>query len=158
MGRVQLRRRYLSLGLGELAAAATLLGAYWLVLPRLAADTAAVGVVLAGLIFLLLQGAGYWLLARSWIPTGTMPAHVARLFGWLRVANVLVLVGAAVVVAGWGIGPGRATWLGVGLWLFTVAEYVNYFWVRLSYPPSGWWRGVRAWRASRLAIDLARAA
>ena len=156
MGRDELRRRYLSLGLGELVAAALFLGAYWYLRPRLGDDTRLLEAALAILVFLLVQGGGYWLLARRWIPDGAMPSGLATVFRGLRLLDAALLAAAA-VLAGWWAAPGPSLVWAALVWLFAVAEYVNYFWVRLSYPPLEWWRGVRSLRPSRLAIDLDRA-
>lgn len=151
MGRSDIRRRYLTLGLGELAAVVVFIGAYVVLLPRLGDDTRTSAVMLGLLAYLLLQGAAYWLPARGWIPGGRMPAPFVALFGGLRWLNV-VLLGAVLLV----IMPGSAVLLSIGLWLFALVEYVNYFWIRLSYPLSEWVDGVRARRPSRLARDLDR--
>lgn len=154
MGRTAIRRRYLSLGLGELAAAASV-GVVWYLVVRRYDDTATVVVALAVLAWVLVQGGAYWLVALRWIPGGRMPSSVASIHRVFRIVNIGMLAGAAAGIVWWfpsSSVPARV--FGVLLWLFAVAEYVNYFWVRLSYPSSQWVTGVRAWRPSRLARDL----
>lgn len=156
MGRDELRRRYLSLGLGEFVAVVVFLGAYWYLRPRFGDDTRLLEAALAMLVFLLVQGGCYWLLARRWIPDGAMPSGLAATFRGLRVLDAVLLVVTA-ALAGWWAAPEPSLVLATLVWLFAVAEYVNYFWVRLSYPPLEWWRGVRTLRRSRLRADLDRA-
>lgn len=154
MGLGQLRRQYLNLGLGELAAVAAFFGAYWLLRPRLGGDTGTIVIVLSTLAFVLVQGSAYSLLARTWIP-GRMPVPLAGVYRVLRWLNPVALAALAVLIV---LRPGSSPWLSSGLWLFALIEYVNYFWIRLSYPLSHWLARVAARRPSVLARDLARVA
>lgn len=150
------RRQYLSLGAGELVSVVV----FALVLPRLLdePDRAALWAALLPLLVILLQAGGYWLAARRWVGRGTMPAPLAgayRAFRWLDVA--LLLGGLAGVLVSRPDRPGVAVLVGL-IWLFAVIEYVNYFVVRLAYPPTRWWRTVRQSRTPRLLQDLRGAA
>src|SRR5699024_1792310 len=70
-----LRRTYLSLGLGELAAVAVFLYASMSVLLpgiRLHGGERALWLALIPLVVILTQAGAYWLLARGWVPGGRM--------------------------------------------------------------------------------------
>ncbi|WP_150242598.1 hypothetical protein [Nocardiopsis quinghaiensis] len=84
---------------------------------------------------LLVQGGAYWwskvrqLRARARVPEG-LP--VLRVLRWVN--PLLLLVGGAVAAAALAEGvPWTRVWPGLGLWLFAVLEYVNYFHVQLSH-------------------------
>lgn len=154
--RTRLRRRYLSLGAGELAAAAAFaLVAAATLGPRLdGRETAALWSALTPLLVVLVQAGAYWLIARGYVGRAPMPALVAATYRVVRAADVvLLLAGLAGVLAWW---PDRAP-VGAGVlavWAFGVVEYVNYFVVRLAYPARHWFARVTAWRTPRLVSDL----
>lgn len=146
------RRRYLSLGLGELVAAVV----FVLVLPRLVdgPDQRALRAALSPLVLVLVQGGAYWLLARRWVGRSVMPAGLASVYTWFRRLDpVVLLAGLAGVLIWWPDRPGAVV-AALAVWLLGVMEYVNYFVVRLAYPPARWWRTVREWRTPRLVQDL----
>ena len=152
-----LRRRFLSLGLGEIVAAAV-----FAVVPTqltfVAADgaEAALWCALFPLLFILIQAGIYWLLARHHLPE-PIPRAVARLYRSLRFINPLVLLASGIgIVVTWP-GASLSAVLIVAVWLFAVAEYINYFHVRLSYPWSTWAGQVGRWSTLRLVRDLRRA-
>ncbi|WP_209324023.1 hypothetical protein [Brevibacterium renqingii] len=149
-----LRRRLISLGLGEFVAAAV-----FAVVPSnlafVAADgaEAALWFALSPLIFVLVQAGTYWLLARHHLPE-TIPRGADRLSRGLRVLDPIVLFGCGIgIVAAWP-GSSLSSVLIVFVWLFAVVEYINYFHVRLSYPWSTWTRQVGRRSTPRLARDL----
>ena len=156
--RARLRRRYLSLGVGELVAAAVFcLIAALAIQPRLRGTEPSVfWVAFLPLILLLVQAGAYWLLARTWVGDGSMPASLAAVYRACRVLDVMVLVGSLL----WLIVnfPGRLAVgaLVIAVWSFALVEYVNYFVVRLSYPLSQWASRVGEWRTPRLVVDLSR--
>lgn len=156
-----LRRRYLSLGLGELTAAAVFSAvALVTVVPMFDGERGALALwaALIPLLAILLQAGAYWLLARSWVERRPMPLRVARLFRVLRVLNAALLVAGLVGVLLWlPAQPGLAI-LVVFVWLFGMVEYVNYFVVRLAYPVSQWARSVGQRRTPRLMQDVRSAA
>ncbi|WP_025778452.1 hypothetical protein [Brevibacterium sp. VCM10] len=152
-----LRRRFLSLGLGEIVAAAV-----FAVVPTrlafIAADGAgtALWCALFPLLFILVQAGIYWLLARHHLPE-PVPRAVSRLYRGLRIINPLVLVASGIgIVVAWP-GASLSAVLIIAVWLFAVAEYVNYFHFRLSYPWSMWAGQVGRWSTPRLVRDLRRA-
>lgn len=155
--REELRRRYLSLGLGELAAAAVFLTiALFMVLPKFdnRHDRLALWSALIPLLLVLAQAGAYWLLARSWVERHPMPPPIRRVYRFCRVVNVALLVGGACGAIVWcpdGLGTGLGV---IFVWLFGAVEYVNYFWIRLSYPPHVWLSTVGQLRTPRLVQDL----
>lgn len=152
-----MRRRYLSLGLGELAATGVFAVEAWLVVLPVLPDDARVALfcALAPLLVLLIQAGAYWLLARSWLGHTVMPRPLAVTFRVFRVANPLLLAGGLVgVVATWPGVVGGVLLLAV--WAFGVVEYVNYFVARLSYPIGTWARQVTRWRTPALVRDVRR--
>lgn len=159
--RTELRRRYLSLGSGELFAAAVFLGvAIVSVLPILDGEREALALwaALIPLLAVLVQGGAYWLHARRWVKRTTMPRPLARLFRVFRALDPVLLTAGLVGVIVWlpiDVGPAI---LVVFVWLFGVIEYVNYFVVRLAYPAQHWLQRVGQWRAPRLMQDVRAAA
>lgn len=155
-----LRRTYLSLGMGELTAAAVFALVAAPAGARVLAPRAeqALWFALVPLVLVLVQAGCYWLSARHRIGTAAlMPAPLARAFRLFRVLDpVLLAAGAIGVVAFWPENVTAAVFV-VGVWLFAVVEYLNYFVVRLSYPVGEWWRGVRRRRTPVLARDVVRA-
>ena len=154
--RRQRRRRYLSIGTGELSAAGifTFL-AVTVVIPSLPGPNTprAVWSALLPLLFILVQGGSYWLLARSWVGRGVMPRSMAAFYRALTALNpVLLLSGLGGVLVWW---PGRfGAVVATAIWLFGVVEYLNYFVVRLSYPLTRWFSVVGQWRTPQLVRDI----
>ena len=152
-----MRRKYLSLGTGELVAAAVFaVVAISVVMPRLEVpqDSAALWSALAPLLIILVQAGAYWLLARNWVELAPMPTSLAALYRAFRVLDAGVLVAGLVGVLVWlPITVGVALAI-VVVWIFGVVEYVNYFVVRLSYPVRRLPFVVGQWRTPRLVQDL----
>lgn len=152
-----MRRRYVSLGMGELAAAAVFtVVAVTTVIPRLTdhEDQVALWSGIIPLLVILVQAGTYWLLARGWVEQGKMPAALAAVYRAFRVADPALLVASLVGVLMWlPDRPGSAVTV-VAIWLFGVVEYVNYFVVRVAYPVGRWLRAVGQWRTPRLVQDM----
>jgi hypothetical protein len=152
-----LRRKYLSLGVGELAATAAFgVVAVTAVGPRFGGPRgeAALWSALVPLLLVLVQAGVYWLSARRWVGRAPMPAIVAAFYRVFRVVDPLVLaVGLSGVLLSWPCDSGAALTV-MGVWFFGLAEYLNYFVVRLSYPINRWSTMVRQWRRPRLVQDL----
>jgi hypothetical protein len=152
-GRRQVRRRkYLSLGVGELVAAAVLAA----VLPRLVGpgDRWALWFALIPLLVVLVQAGSYWLLARGWVGRGSMPASLATVYRAFRWADVVLLIGGLAGLLLSLPDGGRSMVVVLAIWVFGVVEYLNYFVVRLAYPVGGWARSVRQWRTPQMIKDL----
>ncbi|WP_431728458.1 hypothetical protein [Verrucosispora sp. TAA-831] len=154
----KMRQRYVSLGSGELLSVVVFAVVAWRFTPRLAdpTDVRALWSALVPLLLILTQGGAYWLLARRWIGTGHMPRGLAASYHVFRVVDVAVLAGGLVGVLVWFPDSLATSALVVGIWLFGVLEYVNYFVVRLSYPPRTWFSQVTRGRSPRLVQDLRR--
>ncbi|WP_338888680.1 hypothetical protein [Rhodococcus sovatensis] len=152
-----LRRKYLSLGLGELAAAVVfVVVAFTVAIPRLvgADDQAALWSALVPLSVVLVQGGAYWLSARAWVARASMPTSLATLYRAFRIVDV-GLLGAGLVGIVLFLPDSRgATLFVVFIWLFGVIEYVNYFVFRLSYPLRQLPSRLTQWRTPRLVQDL----
>lgn len=154
--RQALRRRYLSLGSGELAAAAVFLTiALAMGVPRLDKDSRlAMWFALVPLLLVLVQAGIYWLLARSWVEHHPMPPSIRRTYRSFRVVNVAVLLGGLCGLITF-LPDGLASSFGfIAIWMFGVVEYVNYFVIRLAYPPRLWLSTVGQLRTPRLVQDL----
>jgi hypothetical protein len=157
--RRELRRRYLGLGLGELAAAAVFVAvAFGSVGPRLG-DRGAVALTwaLVPLVVVLVPAGTYWLAARRWVGRGTMPVALARTYSVLAVVDAVLLLVALVGVVVWMPDSVGGAVLVLALWAFAVAEWLNYFVVRLAYPASQWFSGVASRQRPRLVQDVATA-
>lgn len=154
--REELRRRYLSLGFGELVAATTFVVAGVVVVSRGWSDDSARALwsALIPLLVVLVQGGAYWLLARRWVTLAPMPTGLARVFRVLRAVDPVVLGAGLVGVVTWWPASATEAALVAFVWLFGVIEYVNYFHVRLAYPVSQWFSRVRQWRTPQLVKDL----
>lgn len=152
-----LRRKYLSLGAGELTAAALFAAlAAFVVVPRLEHPAAAGALwsALIPLLVILAQAGAYWLLARRWVNVERMPVALAALYGVFRWLNVVLLAAGLFGVILWWPQPIGVALLCLGVWLFGVIEYLNYFVVRLSYPFTEWFAKVGQWRVPRLMRDV----
>lgn len=155
--RETLRRKYLSLGTGELAAAAVFAAVSVIaVMPRveIRQDSAALWSALIPLLVLLVQAGIYWLSARSWVERAPMPAALAAAYRVFRIVDPGLLVVGLVGVLVWWPDHVSVAIAAVAVWVFGVVEFVNYFVVRLSYPVGRWLTMVGQWRNPRLVQDL----
>lgn len=152
-----LRRHLLSLGLGEFVAA-VVFAVVAVNLAFVSSDgaEAALWFALSPLLFVLIQGGFYWLLARHHLP-GPIPDGIVRVYRSLRVVDPIVLLGCGIGVAATWPGLSLSAALVVAVWVFGLIEYLNYFHVRLSYPWSTWVSQIGRWSTPRLARDLRRA-
>ncbi|MDL4773949.1 MULTISPECIES: hypothetical protein [Thermomonosporaceae] len=149
----RLRRKYTSLGIGELVAAAVFVTiAVSGVLP-VTNIAPSLWSALLPLLVILVQAGAYWLLARRWAGRAPMPGRMAATYRALRVLDPILLAAGLIGVIVW-FPTGAGTVLVVAVWLFGVVEYLNYFVVRLSYPVHQWPSLVTQWRIPRLIKDL----
>lgn len=72
----------------------------------------------------------------------------------VRGSDAFLLLAGLVGVFVWAPDEPLVTALVVAVWTFGVLEFVNYFIVRLAYPPSQWLRKVGQWRTPRLVLDM----
>lgn len=156
--RKRLRRTYLKLGSGEIAASLVLLYFAGYLTPRLQnpLDAVALWSAVIPLLVVLVQAGVYWLRARAWVGRGVMPAELALLYRRLRIANVVLLaLGLVGIIVCW---PGNlaGALVVLAVWVFAVIEYLNYFVVRLAYPFGEWFTKVRQRRVPTLVQDATR--
>lgn len=154
--RAELRRKYLSLGLGELVAA-VLFASLAFINARQLADRdaqAALWSALTPLLVILVQAGIYWLLARSWVGRRPMPAGLVALYRTFRPINALILLVGLIGVSAWAPDDALVAALVFAVWTFGVIEFVNYFIVRLAYPPSQWLSRVGQRQTPRLVLDM----
>jgi hypothetical protein len=149
-----LLRRYLRLGAGELTAAAVF--ACVAVATEMSDREARIALwsALTPLLTILVQAGAYWLLARRWVGRRPMPAGLARLYRVLRPLDAGLLLAGIVGVVVWAPGDVVVTAAIVAVWLLGVVEFVNYFVVRLAYPPHRWLGSVGRLRTPRLVLDM----
>jgi hypothetical protein len=150
------RRKYLSLGTGELAAVAVFALIGTLVSSRVEPQQSALAFwsALVPLLVVLTQAGIYWLLARTWVEQKLMPSGLASIYRAFRILDVALLITGAVGVALWWpvhLGVALAS---VAILAFGVVEYLNYFVVRLAYPLRHWRRLVGQRRTPQLILDL----
>jgi hypothetical protein len=100
---------------------------------------------------ILVQAGGYWLLARGWVQRGPMPSGPAKLYRAFRLIDAVLLAAGLAGVLAWANGDAV---LALAVWSFGVLEFVNYFVVRLAYPPGRWLRTVGQRRTPRLVADM----
>ena len=115
--------------------------------------TAAVWWALMPLLAVLVQAGAYWLAARSWVGVSSMPRLAALAVLMLRPLNVIALIAAAVGIAVTWPSSNAGAILAVAIWLFAVAEFANYFVIRLAYRPRDVLRGIATRRTPRLMLD-----
>lgn len=154
--RQALRRRYTSLGMGELTAAAmfaVIAASGTLPITDTADGTLSLWSALTPLLVILVQAGVYWLLARDWAGRAPMPRRIAAVYRGLRALVPILLVAGLFGIVVW-FPTGASSALVVVVWLFGIVEYVNYFVVRLSYPIRQWPFLVTQWRTPRLVKDF----
>jgi len=82
----------------------------------------------------LVVGAGYWFARAAGLRRGLARTPRLGAFAVARVVLGVVLCAALVVVVmDLATGSGAVRWFAVAVWLFALAEYVNYFHAQLSY-------------------------
>jgi hypothetical protein len=82
----------------------------------------------------LVVGACYWFARAAKWSQGLARTPNLRAFAIARMGLIVVLgVSRVAVVADIVTGGGFAQWFAAAVWLFAVAEYVNYFHLQLSY-------------------------
>lgn len=128
----KLKRQILNLALGELAALVTFIFVY-----RSFDLGNASFLAFLYLIFILLQGSIYWFyryrLIVKEIKVGPKAIPILR---FLRRLNIILLI-----IVGIALPFVRSSiWdfiIALGIYLFGIIEYINYYWYRLSYGKSG---------------------
>lgn len=122
----------LNLAIGEFAALLTFIFVY-----RLLDLGMASFVAFSYLILILLQGSVYWFYRYMLIVNKKRVNHkMIGLLKFLRRLNMIVLVTISIVISIIK-SSNKDLIIGIGLFLFGVIEYTNYYWYRLSYGKSG---------------------
>jgi hypothetical protein len=117
---------------GEFAAICTFIFVYRLYNPGIASLA-----VLLYLVFILLQGSFYWFYRYILIIKRKGLNHrFIKIFGVLRWLNMIliVIVGMVIPIIK---SSYRDFLIAIGIFLFGIIEYINYYWYRLSYGKSG---------------------
>ena len=128
----RLKKQLLNLAIGEFAALLTFIFVY-----RLLDLGMASLVAFSYLILILLQGSLYWFYRYILIVNKKRVNHkMIELLKFLRRLNMIVLVVISLVIP--IIRSSNKDFIiGIGLFLFGMIEYINYYWYRLSYGKSG---------------------
>ena len=105
--------------------------------PRLGTDSDrfALWAALVPLVVILVQAGIYWLSACTWIGGGRMPRAMRILYRWFRGLDPVLLAAGLISVLAAPPSSAAVLVLALAVWLFGVAEYINYCVVRLAYPP-----------------------
>jgi hypothetical protein len=91
------------------------------------------------LIFILLQGSYYWFYCLRKISNKNInTSWFKRVYKMLRVINFVLLIVCPFVIGydlimGNTVGINKETALSIFIYLFSILEYINYFYIRLSY-------------------------
>ena len=128
----RIKKQLLNLAIGEFAALLTFIFVY-----RLLDLGMASLVAFSYLILILLQGSLYWFYRYILIVNKKRVNHkMIELLKFLRRLNMIVLVVISLVIP--IIRSSNKDFIiGIGLFLFGMIEYINYYWYRLSYGKSG---------------------
>ena len=128
----RIKKQLLNLAIGEFAALLTFIFVY-----RLLDLGMASLVAFSYLILILLQGSAYWFYRYILIANKKRVNHkTIELLKFLRRLNMIVLVAISIVIP--IIRSSNKDFIiGIGLFLFGMIEYINYYWYRLSYGKSG---------------------
>ena len=128
----RLKKQLLNLAIGEFAALLTFIFVY-----RLLDLGMASLVAFSYLILILLQGSVYWFYRYILIVNKKKVNHkTIELLKFLKRLNMIVLVAISMVMPIIK-GSNKDLIIGIGLLLFGMVEYINYYWYRLSYGKSG---------------------
>lgn len=150
-----LARRFLSLTSGE-AASVLVFAALYLHFQQRAGTPFGPGVLYPFLLleFLLLQGSAYWLNRWLRLQAGSSAnaRNIRQTYRGLRLLNAALLLVVPVVI--W-FDQVQLAW-SVGLGVFALVEFINYFYWRLSYPVPEFLRRLASWNfpPSVLAREL----
>ena len=122
----------LNLAIGELAALCTFIFVYRLLNLGMASL-----VTFLYLILILLQGSMYWfyryILIVKNIKVNPKTIELFRLLRWLNMV-ILLMVSISIPIIKGSI---KDLIISIGLLIFGIIEYINYYWYRLSYGKSG---------------------
>jgi hypothetical protein len=128
----KLEKRLLNLAIGEFAALCTFVFVYRLLNLGMASLIA-----LSYLIIILLQGSVYWFYRYVlMIKKETFSLNAIKFLNFLRQLNMVLVVVVSIILP--IIKSSNIDlFIAIGLFLFGIIEYINYYWYRLSYGKSG---------------------
>ena len=156
----KVRKELMSLCLGELAAVLSFWLCFFLLKNRLGDWRSLVSILypLSLLTFILLQGSIYWaILIRRLSNPQFGSGSVPKLYGGFRILDlVLLILGFPFIV--WNTQSVQVTILATLIQLFALIEWINYYFLRLSYslnPLVLWKRIIKGkLEKSRIAKEL----
>lgn len=127
----KLEKRLLNLAIGEFAALCTFVFVYPLNLGMASL------IAFSYLIIILLQGSMYWFYRYMLIiKRETFSLKAVKFLNALRQLNMILIVIISIIMP--IIKSSNKDLLSaIGLFLFGIIEYINYYWYRLSYGKSG---------------------
>ncbi|KAB3531768.1 hypothetical protein F8154_12525 [Alkaliphilus pronyensis] len=127
-----MKKQLLNLAIGECAALCTFIYIYRLLNLGMSSFLA-----FAYLIFILLQGSIYWFYRYILlIKRVSFSIKAIKLLRFLRQLNMIVLLVIGLIIPIFK-SDFKDLFIAIGLFLFGVIEYVNYYWYRLSYGKLG---------------------
>lgn len=84
--------------------------------------------------FILVQGSVYWYICLKQIDYKIGPSkNIKKIYRILRVLNFICILFYPFVLFINDASP-RGLLIGLGIYIFCILEYINYFYIRLSYP------------------------
>lgn len=129
----RLKKQLLNLAIGEFAAICTFIFVY-----RLLDLGMGSLIAFSYLILILLQGSMYWLYRYILIiKKESFGLMAIKLLRSLKQLNIVLLVAISMIIPIIK-SSNKDLVFAIGLFLFGVIEYINYYWYRLSYGKSGW--------------------
>ena len=132
----RLKKKLLNLAIGELAALCSFVFVFF-VYNRLLNLGKASLVTFLYLILILLQGSMYWFYRYILIvkkgKVNPKTIEILRLLRWLNMV-ILLMVSISIPIIKGSI---KDLIISIGLLIFGIIEYINYYWYRLSYGKSG---------------------
>ncbi|WNF36806.1 hypothetical protein RJD24_20820 [Bacillaceae bacterium IKA-2] len=129
----RLKKQLLNLAIGEFAAMCTFAFVY-----RLLDLGMGSLIAFSYLILILLQGSMYWLYRYILIiKKESFGLKAIKLLRSLKQLNLILLVAISMIIPIIK-NSNKDLIIAIGLFLFGIIEYINYYWYRLSYGKSGW--------------------
>lgn len=128
----KLKKQLLNLAIGEFAALCTFIFVYRLLNLGMASFIA-----FSYLILILLQASMYWFYRYILIiKRESFGLKAIRFLKFLRLLNMVLLVSISMIIPIIK-SSNKDLLFAIGLFLFGIIEYINYYWYRLSYGKSG---------------------
>ena len=128
----KLKKQLLNLAIGELAALVIFIFVY----QSFDRGNASL-LTFSYLIFILLQGSLYWFYRYTLIVNKRkVELKVISILKFVRLSNIFLLVMVGITVP-FVRSSMKDLIIALGIFLFGIIEYINYYWYRLSYGKSG---------------------